>query len=123
MCICTSDKVFFTNKKYDSISLPFSRIKLWTCTELCEAFTFFHGNIFVQFDGMVYQQIVRIPMGTIYVQLILTDLILYCSEWDFWSHLPKYKRFDLKDIYNDTSRYLDDTFTIHNFEFEKKEEI
>ena len=51
----------------------------------------------MQFDGMVYQQIVGIPMGTICVPLI-TDLILYCSEWDVWSQLPKYNRFDLKDI-------------------------
>ena len=32
--------------------------------ELCEAFTFLLENIYVQFDGMVYQQIVGIPMGT-----------------------------------------------------------
>ena len=34
------------------------------CTELCEAFTFVMENINVQFKGMVYQQIVAIPMGT-----------------------------------------------------------
>ena len=28
-------------------------------------------------------------------------------------------RFDLIDMFNDTSRYLDDTFTIDNSEFEK----
>ena len=48
---------FFSNKKYDSYAC-------WTCTELCEAFTFLMENIYVQFDGMVYQQIVGIPMGT-----------------------------------------------------------
>ena len=30
----------------------------WNCAELCEAFTFLMKNIYVQFDGMVYQQIV-----------------------------------------------------------------
>ena len=35
-----------------------------SCTELCEAFTFFLKNIYVQFDGMVYQHIVGILMGT-----------------------------------------------------------
>ena len=34
-------------------------------------------NIYVQFDGMVYQQIVEIPMGTNYAPLI-ADLFLYC---------------------------------------------
>ena len=32
--LCTSDKAgFFSNRKYDFY-------KCWTCTELCEAFTF-----------------------------------------------------------------------------------
>ena len=37
------------------------------------------------------------------------------------SDLQKSKRFDLIDIFNDTSRYryLDDIFTIDNHEFEK----
>ena len=33
------------------------------------------------------------------------------------SNLQKSKRFDLKDKFNDTSRYLDDIFTIDNPEF------
>ena len=73
-------------------------------------------NIYVQFDGMVYQQIVEIPMGTNCAPLI-TDLFLYCFERDFMSNLQKSKRFDLIDKFNDTSRYLDDIFTIDNFEF------
>ena len=47
--LCTSLKAgFFSNKKYDSY-------RCWTCTELCEGFTFLMENIYVQFDGMVYQ--------------------------------------------------------------------
>ena len=71
----------------------------------------------MQFDGMVYQQIVGIPMGTNCAPLI--DLFLYCYERDFMSDLQKSKRFDLIDMFNDTSRYLDDIFTIDNPEFEK----
>ena len=70
-------------------------------------------NIYVQFDGMVYQQIVGIPMGTNCAPLI-ADLFLYCYERDFMSNLQKSKRFDLIDKFNDTSRYLDDIFTIDN---------
>ena len=110
--LCTSDKAgFFNNKKYDSY-------KCWSCAELWEAFTFLMENIYVQFDGMVYQQIVGIPMGTNCAPLI-TDLFLYCYERDFMSDLQKSKRFDLIDMFNDTSRYLDDIFTIDNPEFEK----
>ena len=91
---------FFSNKKYDSYT--------WlTCTELCEAFTVLMENIYVQFDGIVYQQIVGIPMGTNCAPLI-ADVFLYCYERDFMSNLQKSKRFDLIDKFNDTSRYLDD---------------
>ena len=111
-CICTSDKVgFFSNNKYDSY-------KCWTCAELCVAFTFLMKNIYVQFVGMVYQQIVGIPKGTNCAPLI-ADLFLFCYERDFMSYLHKSKQYDLIDIFNDTSRYLDDIFTIDNPEFEK----
>ena len=102
---------FFSNKKYDSY-------RCWSCAELCEAFTFLVENIYVQFDGMVYQQIVGNPMGTNCAPLI-ADLFLYCYERDFMSDLHKSKRHDLIDMFNDTSRYLDDIFTIDNPEFEK----
>ena len=75
-------------------------------------------NIYLQFDGMVYQQIVGIPMGTNCAPLI-ADLFLYCYERDFMSDLQKLKRFGLIDMFNDTSRYLDDIFTIDNPVFEK----
>ena len=103
--LCTTDVAgFFTNKKYDSYTC-------WTCTDLCEAFTFLMENIYVQFDGMVYQEIVGIPMGTNCAPIIV-DLFLYCYEMDFMSNLQNSKRFDLIDKFNDTSQYLDDIFTI-----------
>ena len=81
--------------------------------ELCEAFTFLIENIYVQFDGMVYQQIVGIPMGTNCAPII-ANLFLYCYERDFMSNLKKSKRFDLIDKFNDTSQFLDDIVTIDN---------
>ena len=63
-----------------------------------------HGkNIYVQFDCMVYQQIVGILMGTNCAPLI-ADLFLYCYERDFMSDLHKSKRHDLIVMFNDTSR-------------------
>ena len=35
------------------------------------------------------------------------------------SNIHKSKQYDLIDIFNDTSRYLDDIYTIDNPEFEK----
>ena len=50
--------------------------KCWICAELCEAFIFLMENIYtyVQFEGMIYQQIVGIPMGTNCAPLI-ADLL------------------------------------------------
>ena len=66
---------------------------------------------------MVYQHIAGIPMGTNCAPLI-TDLFLFCDERDFLSNLNKSKQYDLIDMFIDTSRYLDDIFTIDNPEFE-----
>ena len=88
--LCTSEKVgFFSNKKYNSY-------KCWNCTELCEAFTFLMENMFVQFDVMLYLQVVGIPMGTICAPFI-ADLFLYSEERDFMLNLQTSKRFDLID--------------------------
>ena len=43
----------------------------------------------------------------------------FCYERDFMSNLHKSKQYGLIDMFNDTSRYLDDIFTIDNPEFEK----
>ena len=55
---------------------------------------FLMENMYVQFGGMVYQQIVGIPMGTNCAPLI-ADLFLYCYERDFMSDLHKSKGHDL----------------------------
>ena len=57
-------------------------------------------------------------MGTNCTPLI-ADLFLYCYERDFLSDLHKSKRHDLIYMFNDSSRYLDDIFSIDNPEFEK----
>ena len=57
-------------------------------------------------------------MGTNCAPLI-ADFFLICYERDFMSNLHKSKQYDLIEMLNDTSRYLDDIFTIDNPEFEK----
>ena len=71
----------FPNKKYDSY-------KCWTCTEFSEAFTFLMENIFVQFDGMVYQQIVGIPIGKNCAPLI-ADLFFLLLREGFYVKPPE----------------------------------
>ena len=75
-------------------------------------------NIYVKFKGIIYQQIVGIPMGTNCAPFI-ADLVSFYYERDFMSYLHKSTQCDFIDIFNDTSRYLDDIFTIDNPEFEK----
>ena len=74
--------------------------------------TFLMENIYVQFDGMVYQQIVGIPMGTNCAPLT-ADLFLYCYEREFMSDLQKSKRFDLIDIFNDTLTIFSQSITLN----------
>ena len=85
---------------------------------LLTKWVFLMENIYPQFEGMVYQQIVRIPMGTNRAPLI-EDLFSFCYERDFMSYLHKSKQYNFIDMFNDTSHYLDDIFTIDNPEFEK----
>ena len=70
-------------------------------------------KIYVQFDSMVYQQIVGIP---IYAPLI-SDLFLNCYERDFMLNILQFTWFDLIYKFKYTYRYLDDIFTIDNHEF------
>ena len=72
----------------------------------------------MQFEGIVYQQIVGIPMGTNCAPLI-ADFFLFRYERDFMSNLHKSKQYGLIYMFNDTSRYPDDIFTINHPEFEK----
>ena len=67
---------------------------------------------------MVYQQIMGIPMSTKCAPLI-ADLFLFCYEMNFMHKLHKSKQNDLIDMFNDTSRYFDDIFTIDDPEFVK----
>ena len=50
---------------------------------------------------------------------LIADLFLFCYESDFMSKLHKSKQYDVIDMLNATSRYLDDIITIDNPEFEK----
>ena len=67
---------------------------------------------------MVYQQMIGIPMGTNCAPPI-ADLFLFCYERDFMSNLHKSKQYDYIFMFNDTSWYLDDIFTIDNPQFQK----
>ena len=62
--------------------------KCWICVELCEAFIFLMEKIYtyVQFEGMINQQIVGIPMGTNCAPLIADLLSLSQQRWRGYSN-------------------------------------
>ena len=76
-------------------------------------------NIYARVHGMVYQQVKGIPFGTNSGALI-ADLFYSVMRGTLCLTFTKSKRYYLIAMFNDTSRYLDDIFTINNPEFEKK---
>ena len=68
---------------------------------------FLIDNIVVIFGGRVFQQTVRIPMGTICAPL-LADLFVYSYEADFIQGLLKKDEKKLARSFIFTFRYADD---------------
>jgi hypothetical protein len=102
---------FFTNQILD-------KYIIWTCLDFCEALTFLLDNLFVEFNGKIFQQIIGVPMGT-NCALLIADLFLYCYERDFMLELSKTKQLDLIQRFNLTSRYIDDILNLDNPYFEQ----
>jgi hypothetical protein len=69
-------------------------------------------NICVSFGGILFHQVVGIPMGTNCAPL-LADLFLYSYESDFLQKLVKDKKIHEARAY----RYIDDVLSINNSRF------
>ena len=104
---CNEERAFFASEeqKYD----------LWSCQKVTDALIYLLDNIYIRFGSKLYRQNVGIPMGTNCVPLV-ADLFLFCYER--MKSLTKEKRYDLIDVFNSTSRYLDDLLNIENIHFE-----
>ena len=49
---------------------------------------------------------------------LVSDLFLFCNEWDFMKSLTKEKRYDIIDAFNSTSKYPDDLLNMKSIQFE-----
>ena len=77
---------------------------------------FLIDNIFVSFGGILFQQVVGIPMGTNCAPL-LADLFSYSYESEFLQKLIKDKKIHEARAFNFTYRYIDDVLSINNSRF------
>ena len=89
------------------------RFKLRSCQKTCGALHNLLDNIFIIFGSKVYYQIVGIPMGTNCVPLV-AGLFLFCYEREFMLSLSDNIQADVVEVFNSTSRYLDDLLNIDN---------
>ena len=70
----------------------------------------------MQFEGIVYQQMLGICLGKNSASLMM-ELFLHCFERDFMCQYHKTKRYDIIDMFNDISQHLDDILTNDNSAF------
>ena len=77
---------------------------------------FLIDNIVVSFGGILFQQVVGIPMGTNCAPL-LADLLLYSYDSEFLQKLVKDKKIHEARAFNFTYRYIDDVLSINNARF------
>ena len=72
---CNDRRAFFTSE-------AINHYNLWSYQKVCETLTFLLNNISIRFGSKLYQQTVRIPMGTNLAPFV-ADLFLFCYERDF----------------------------------------
>ena len=88
----------------------------YTKEQVVSMLEFLIDNIFVEFGGRLFQQIVGIPMGTNCAPL-LADLFLFSYESEFLQTLVKNKKIKEARLFNFTFRYIDDVLSINNPNF------
>ena len=74
-------------------------------------------SILYLFGTKVYRHAVRIPMGTNCAALV-ADLFLFCYERNLMMSLSEDTQADIIDVFNITSRYLDNILNIYNVSFD-----
>ena len=91
------------------------RFKVWPCQKVCGTLHYLLGNIhfIIRFGSKLYRQIVGIPMGTNCAPLV-ADLFLFCYERGFMLSFSDNFQADVTEVFNSTSRYLDDLLNIDN---------
>ena len=87
-----------------------------TETVIVSMLKFLFDNIFVVFDGQIFQQTIGIPMGTNCAPL-LADPFLYSYGAEFIQGLLKSCKKKLAQSFNFTYRYTDGVLSLSNSVF------
>ena len=89
---------------------------LYTADNICKTIEFLIDNIFVQFGGRLFRQVIGIPMGTNCAPL-LADLFLYSYENEFLGNMINSGHRRLGRSFNLCYRYIDDLIVFNNKKF------
>ena len=89
---------------------------MFTADSICEMIEFLIDNIFVQFGGRLFRQVIGIPMGTNCAPL-LADLFLYSYENEFLDNMIRSGHRRLARSFNLCYRYIDDLIVFNNKRF------
>ena len=89
---------------------------MYTADNICKMIEFLIHNIFVQFGGSLFRQMIGIPMGTNCAPL-LADLFLYSYEKEFLDNMIRSGHRRLARSFNLCYRYIDDLIVFNNKKF------
>ena len=98
------------------LSNAFEVFNMFTADSICEMIEFLIDNIFVQFGGHLFHQVIGIPMGTNCAPL-LADLFLYSYENEFLDNMIRSGHRRLARSFNLCYRYIDDLIVFNNKKF------
>ena len=86
---------------------------MYTADNICKMIEFLIDNIFVQFGGRIFLQVIGIPVGT-NCALLLADLFLYSYGNEFLDNMIKSGHRRLAKSFNLCYRYMDDLIVFNN---------
>ena len=89
---------------------------MYTADNICKMIEFLIDNIFVQFGGRLFRQVIGIPMGTNCAPL-LADLFLHSYENEFFDNMIRSGHRRFARSFNLCYRYIDDLIVFNNKKF------
>ena len=102
-------------KGYFTHDINGSGDNMYTADNICKMIEFLIDNIFVQFGGRLFRQVIGIPMGTNCAPL-LADLFLYSYENEFLDNIIRSGHRRLARSFNLCYRYIDDLIVFNKQE-------